>query len=92
MINGIVLYQLYIPERIELGKSVYLICDFKLERDESLYSVKWYKNNLEFYRYLNSSSNQYANHNWYDHKDDFTIFPQAGIYLDVSNIIYIFLI
>ncbi|XP_054709141.1 uncharacterized protein LOC129218844 [Uloborus diversus] len=35
---------------VQVGHSVWLKCDFDLEGDD-LYSVKWYKNHVEFYRY-----------------------------------------
>lgn len=34
-----------------MGQTVWLICGYDLE-GEILYSVKWYKNNVEFYRFL----------------------------------------
>lgn len=33
------------------GDGVWLNCTYDLER-EKLYSIKWHKNNVEFYRYL----------------------------------------
>lgn len=33
------------------GKSVILACHYDLDSDE-LYSVKWYKDYVEFYRYM----------------------------------------
>ncbi|GFY38148.1 ig-like domain-containing protein [Trichonephila inaurata madagascariensis] len=39
-----------VPGAIPVGEPVWLKCDFDLEGDD-LYSVKWYKNHVEFYRY-----------------------------------------
>ncbi|GIY08617.1 ig-like domain-containing protein [Caerostris extrusa] len=39
-----------VPGAVSVGKPVWLKCDFDLEGDD-LYSVKWYKNHVEFYRY-----------------------------------------
>ncbi|XP_071044446.1 uncharacterized protein [Parasteatoda tepidariorum] len=39
-----------VPGAIQAGESIWLKCDFDLEGDD-LYSVKWYKNHVEFYRY-----------------------------------------
>lgn len=40
-----------VPGSVSKGDSVWLECGYDLEGDE-LYSVKWYKDNVEFYRYL----------------------------------------
>lgn len=51
--------------------TVNLECHYDME-DEKLYSVKWYKDGHEFYRYLPR-----------DHPPA-TLFPQNGITVDVS--------
>lgn len=40
------------PEAVERGKSAVLYCDYTLERGEELYSIKLYKDQFEFYRYV----------------------------------------
>ncbi|XP_035211375.1 uncharacterized protein LOC118185602 isoform X1 [Stegodyphus dumicola] len=40
-----------VPSPTILGESVELTCSYELD-DEQLYSVKWYKNDVEFYRYV----------------------------------------
>ncbi|XP_015915385.2 cell adhesion molecule CEACAM6 isoform X2 [Parasteatoda tepidariorum] len=45
--------ELQVPTSIESGLPVLLNCTYDLEGD-ILYSIKWYKNNLEFYRYIAS--------------------------------------
>lgn len=45
------LVMLDIPSPTTLGESVELTCGYELEGD-NLYSVKWYKNAVEFYRYV----------------------------------------
>lgn len=40
-----------IPSTVMLGDSVELSCSYDLGEDR-LYSVKWYKNDVEFYRYV----------------------------------------
>lgn len=42
-----------VPGAVISGEPVLLLCEYNLEGAE-LYSVKWYKNNVEFYRYLPS--------------------------------------
>uniref|UniRef100_T1JAP1 Ig-like domain-containing protein n=1 Tax=Strigamia maritima TaxID=126957 RepID=T1JAP1_STRMM len=49
--SSLKLIALNVPAHIETGKSVVLECLYELEGD-ALYSVKWYKGNYEFYRYL----------------------------------------
>ncbi|GFQ87212.1 c2-set_2 domain-containing protein [Trichonephila clavata] len=40
-----------VPAVVMRGDPVWLNCSYDLERDK-LYSIKWHKNNVEFYRYL----------------------------------------
>ncbi|XP_076344003.1 kin of IRRE-like protein 3 isoform X2 [Tachypleus tridentatus] len=49
------LLDLYIPSVVRLASPVWLYCGYDLEGDD-LYSVKWYKNHVEFYRYLPSDN------------------------------------
>ncbi|XP_054709440.1 synaptogenesis protein syg-2-like [Uloborus diversus] len=44
-----------VPGFVLKGERVWLDCAYDLEQDE-LYSVKWYKDNVEFYRYLPSDT------------------------------------
>lgn len=43
-----------VPAFIFMGDSVQLFCDYDMQMDK-LYSVTWYKDNEEFYRYVPSS-------------------------------------
>ncbi|XP_015784782.1 uncharacterized protein LOC107362271 [Tetranychus urticae] len=52
--HGLRITKLEVPQSVPLGKSVTLRCHYDLEGDE-LYSVKWYKDYVEFYRYLPSN-------------------------------------
>ncbi|XP_025018075.1 uncharacterized protein LOC107361825, partial [Tetranychus urticae] len=70
-IESIKLRRFGVPGAVANGSSVWLHCDYDLEND-SLYSVKWYKNYEEFYGYLPSS-------NGIQHK----VFPQRGINIDL---------
>ncbi|XP_067143376.1 uncharacterized protein [Centruroides vittatus] len=47
------LAKLEVPEAVLRGRPVWLNCSYDLESDQ-LYSIKWYRNNVEFYRYLPS--------------------------------------
>ncbi|KAG8199245.1 hypothetical protein JTE90_003672 [Oedothorax gibbosus] len=46
------LLMLDIPNPTTQGESVELICSYELLDEDSLYSVKWYKDDVEFYRYV----------------------------------------
>lgn len=48
---GLRLVSLDVPTAVIQGDSVWLNCTLDLEMDE-LYSVKWYKNDVEFYRFV----------------------------------------
>ena len=40
---------------VQAGDMVELYCNFKLDMEQSsLYSVKWYRDNVEFFRYIPS--------------------------------------
>lgn len=56
-----------------MGSSTKLECTYDLE-GENLYSVKWYKDGDEFFRYLPKSV------------PEIQVFEQQGIYIDVSFI------
>ena len=60
-----------VPPQLILGQSASLECNFDLEGSK-LYSVKWYKNGQEFYRYMPSMERQYD------------VFDVAGVNIDVS--------
>ncbi|KAG8187086.1 hypothetical protein JTE90_023928 [Oedothorax gibbosus] len=61
--------ELQVPPSIMRGQSVTLNCTFDLEED-ILYSIKWYKNSVEFYRYIPSD------------RPPGQKYPLQGIYLD----------
>lgn len=43
--------ELVVPEHVVRGQNIRLECNFNLD-GEMLYSVKWYKDGNEFYRYV----------------------------------------
>jgi len=69
---GLIIRRIEVPPAIPMGASVLLQCDFDLETD-ILYSVKWYKNYVEFFRYLPING-----------KDFLQDFKLNGVYVDVS--------
>lgn len=68
---GLKFVQLDVPGALHSGESTWLKCLYELGRDE-LYSVKWYKNNVEFFRYL--PSDEPAGQNY----------ELLGVYVNVS--------
>ena len=41
-----------IPTMVQKGDMVELMCNYHVEGDAELYSLKWYRDNVEFYRYI----------------------------------------
>ncbi|RWS31898.1 uncharacterized protein B4U80_04478 [Leptotrombidium deliense] len=75
------LNKLDVPPAIYQGSPVLLHCDFDVEGD-ALYSVKWYKDYVEFYRFIPS-----------DIRNKGRKFHSKGVYVDlsVSNDTHVFL-
>lgn len=64
--------KIIVPTAVRRGENVNLICQYELEPDETLYSMKWYKGKREFFRYTPKE-----NPPWQQ-------FPVPGISVDVS--------
>ncbi|XP_049815464.1 uncharacterized protein LOC126262718 isoform X2 [Schistocerca nitens] len=47
--------KLWVPEAVRAGSRVRLLCDYDLEQ-AALYSIKWYRGDQEFYRYVPKES------------------------------------
>ena len=65
------LLKVEIPPHAIRGQDARLICKYDMEGDK-LYSIKWYRNGNEFYRYIPSDT------------PDTTVFNGNGINVDVS--------
>ena len=63
-----------VPSQLILGQSATLECNFDLEGSK-LYSVKWYKNGQEFYRFMPAMDRQYD------------VFDVKGVNIDVSTVV-----
>ncbi|PRD23148.1 UNVERIFIED_CONTAM: hypothetical protein NCL1_47196 [Trichonephila clavipes] len=61
----------HVPTPVVTGDSVLLRCAYELG-NETLYAVKWYKNEGEFFRYVPAA------------EPPLKMFPQTGIDVDVS--------
>lgn len=50
--------QVKVPKEAVVGSSVELMCQWQLVGENLLYSVKWYKDEHEFFRYVPDSNPQ----------------------------------
>ena len=73
--DSIILLDLQIPPFVKEGDTVKLVCVYDLEYD-GLYSVKWYKNDIEFYSYIPKMSD--------GHGSKKRFFDLPGVYINVS--------
>ena len=71
-IECVTLVKLSVPPYKFIGDEAALTCRYDLENEE-LYSVKWYKDGNEFYRYIPGERDQKV-----------TIFNMPGVRVDVS--------
>ncbi|XP_053211397.1 uncharacterized protein LOC128395029 [Panonychus citri] len=71
-VDGLRINRIEVPSSVPNGSRVVLYCDYDLE-GLGLYSVKWYKNYVEFFRFIPSGSEPEAT------------FPLEGAYVDISN-------
>lgn len=72
LVSNIKLVNVRIANRTVLGSNTNLECAYDLE-GENLYSVKWYKDGDEFFRYQPKSTPKIQ------------VFEKQGIYIDVST-------
>ncbi|KAK8784450.1 hypothetical protein V5799_009186 [Amblyomma americanum] len=70
--SGLRLLRLDVPSVARYGQPAWLNCSYDLERDQ-LYSIKWYKNNVEIYRYLPSET------------PPTKVYNMPGIHIDVAR-------
>ncbi len=71
--HGLKLTGVKVPPVVLYGTSVHLYCNYQLGPNESLYSVKWYKNFTEFFSFVETDPNPIHS------------YAMPGIYVNVSN-------
>lgn len=71
--NGLRMLELVVPEHVSRGQNIRLECNFNLD-GETLYSVKWYKDGNEFYRYIPQD------------KPPVLVFPLPGVTANVRSV------
>lgn len=64
--------EIQVPKQVEIGSSIQLGCEWQVVGGNGLYSVKWYKDDHEFFRYVPDDS------------PSILTFKQPGINIDVS--------
>ena len=74
VVHGLKLKEMLVPRYADIRESVTLGCQFDLG-GRRLYSVKWYKDEFEFFRFMP------------DNRPQTQVFPLEGITLDVSYIL-----
>lgn len=62
-----------IPELVKLGDQFWLNCSAAQQNENEIYAIKWYKDDVEFYRFLPSAEPKVS------------VYETNGIQLDVSN-------
>ncbi|XP_013781048.1 uncharacterized protein LOC106465369 [Limulus polyphemus] len=50
-VSAIHIVSLHFPDKVKSGQELQLRCDYNLD-GENLYSVKWYRDDMEFFRYV----------------------------------------
>ncbi|KYN10536.1 hypothetical protein ALC57_17141 [Trachymyrmex cornetzi] len=63
------------PKEAEVGSSIELRCEWRIMSGSNLYSVKWYKDDHEFFRYVPDSSQRTQT------------FPRPGVTVEVRPLI-----
>ncbi|XP_045137266.1 uncharacterized protein LOC123519814 [Portunus trituberculatus] len=76
--EGLSILETIIPVYKIRGENAELYCHYDVE-GEVLYSVKWYKDDEEFYRYMPGTSSSLST------TSPQSIFPRPGIYVDSSK-------
>ena len=70
--SGLTLKSITVPPHKVIGDKAKLTCKFDMGLD-TLYSVKWYKDDLEFYRFVPND------------RPRLQVFAQKGVNVDVST-------
>ncbi|XP_076305186.1 uncharacterized protein LOC143222476 [Tachypleus tridentatus] len=79
--EGLRILSLDVPRSARFGEKARLTCNYDLERD-NLYSVKWYKDDLEFFRYVPKDTPQRQFFPLDGVKIDFTRSNQQTVYIE----------
>lgn len=72
MFAGEIKVEVKVPKEAVLNGYADLRCEWRVTGGKNLYSVKWYKDDHEFFRYLP------------DNRESIQTFTQPGVHLEVS--------
>ena len=67
-----------VPTFVKIGDPVEMRCEFNLSKGEVIYTIKWYKEEIEFFRYEPGQMPKTK------------YFPVPGVNLDVSSFFSLF--
>ena len=85
-VGAVQITDLNVPREVLAGDEVRLRCNYNSEDGSALYSLKWYKDNKEFYRYVPSNPDSKTN------KCATRTHTMFGLNIDVSIAKYLFFI
>ena len=71
--SGLQIDKITFPDYAMLGQTVTMVCEFSVGQSEFIDSIKWYKDNLEFYRIVPNTPIE---------RDRVVTFPRPGIKLE----------
>ena len=76
VVDALKIENVIFEEYAMFGATVTMVCEYKVGESEYVDSIKWYKDNREFYRIVPHTSIE---------KDKVVTFNQSGIHLDLQT-------
>ena len=74
---GLRIEDLSFPSHVMLGQSVTLSCEYSLDHSDEIDSIKWYRDNQEFYRIIQNQN--------FNEPERVSTFDRTGIKLDMQQ-------
>ncbi|XP_022253115.1 uncharacterized protein LOC111088176 [Limulus polyphemus] len=79
-VNTLRILKLVVPQTVQSGEAVELTCAYDLEGD-NLYSIKWYRDDMEFFRFVPRDNPPWQFFPLKGIKVDFTRSSQQSVYI-----------
>ena len=76
VVDALKIENVIFEEYAMFGATVTMVCEYKVGESEYVDSIKWYKDNREFYRIVPHTPIE---------KDKVVIFNQSGVHLDLQT-------